>query len=163
MTQLLTEDGSAILTEDGSPILLEATVAGTIEDVVYAVLSGDATLVALVADRISPDIRPQAKTGPGLRFEVETEDGLQGLDGLTGDYFAHVSIEAVAKNRATCRQLANRLRKLMPSIEGTSVLGTRIQRVNFDSEESDFTPVNNGTDRPDRSMTSVFVIQYWTP
>lgn len=154
----------------GSTILLLFSRAGagpppaaaaSIEEVVFALLSGDSQLADLVGGRISPDIRPQTKGLPAIRTEVSSEDGLQTLAGLTGDFEATVEIEAVAKDRLTCRRLANRIRRVLPSAEGTTVLGLRIKRVNFDAAESDFTALSNGADRPVRSMLSTFLIQYW--
>ncbi len=77
----------------------------SLRDSLPALLLGDATLAALVVDRVRPGSLSILDSYPGIRFVVISNKRVQGLRGPTDQWFARVEFSVVSDDAAVANQV----------------------------------------------------------
>lgn len=106
------------------------------------VLTADAAVAALAADRVYTEVLPQAPAVPAVVFTEVAGDEDYALDGPTGASSRRVQVDAWAKTRAEATALANAVKAALSghagaaagfAVEGAFLLS---ERWDFDAETS---------------------------
>jgi len=74
---------------------------------VYGILSGNAGVTAIVADRISPDVRNRGDVFPAITFQVTNTETTTTSTGSGPPRFGNVNIDAIARTRFDAEALAD--------------------------------------------------------
>ena len=74
---------------------------------VYGILSGNAGVTAIAADRISPDVRNRGDVFPSITFQITNVDSTEFADGSGPPRFGSVNIDAIARTRIDAEALAD--------------------------------------------------------
>lgn len=77
------------------------------ETEVYAALSGDAGVTALVSTRIYPDVRPQDSAVPCVVYVRSATQVIQSIHGAILATVPSVDVTAISATRAECESVAN--------------------------------------------------------
>jgi len=103
------------------------------------VLTGDAGVAALAADRVYTEVLPQSPTVPAVVFTEVAGDEDYALDGPTGASSRRVQIDSWAKTRAEATALGLAVKGALAGHAGAAA-GLDVQGVFFLTERWDFDP-----------------------
>jgi hypothetical protein len=95
----------------------------TLEEAIRTHLVSRPEIVAVVGDRIAPDVLPQGTPLPALIYEVPAIDHDEHTEGSSGVASATVRIAAWAKGKIAARELAEAVRLAMVTAEHGDVWG----------------------------------------
>lgn len=93
-----------------------------IQETLYTALAGDATLIALVGDRIYPGQVPDDEApSPWLYFAVPESVPLDQLDDGAEDVRSELELHALADTYAEARSIVDAVRAVMGSFRGGTI------------------------------------------
>ena len=100
--------------------VLVVPVVQTIETAIYALLTADLTLTALVGTRITPVIVPQRSAMPAVTFAQVAGARTHSVDGPTGQVNSRWQFNCWASNTRSPRAVADALRQAIDGYSGTT-------------------------------------------
>jgi hypothetical protein len=96
----------------------------TLEEAIRTHLVSRPEIVAVVGDRISPDVLAQGAPIPAIVYELPAIDHDEHTEGSSGVAFATVRISAWAASKIEARKLAESVRLAMVAAEHGDMWGT---------------------------------------
>lgn len=115
--------------------------------VVYARLTGDATVSGMVAARVFPVFAPTGTALPLIVTQINGVDRDQSLTGPIGRPTMTVAVTLYATTYNEVRKLARAVRRALDGFTGT-VAGATVQRTTMTSESDGFEPPGDGETMP---------------
>tara|TARA_R100001463_G_scaffold29034_3_gene66265 strand:+ start:2955 stop:3353 length:399 start_codon:yes stop_codon:yes gene_type:complete len=73
------------------------------------ILSGSADVVAIVSNRISPDVRNRGDVFPALTYQVTSTQSTEWSTGSSSPRFASASVDAIARTRLDAEILGDKV------------------------------------------------------
>jgi hypothetical protein len=124
-----------------------------------AILTGEATVSALVSSRVYVNKAPQTATLPYIVITQMSSDEMGAMDGTTGLRAVTFDIDCKADRSVEATSLSDAVRAFVRDYTGAAGSET-IQAVLLESEAADFEPPTDGSDRGIHTKTLDVTIQY---
>lgn len=114
------------------------TVPTTVEEALFARLTGTAAVAALVAARVYPLVAPQAAARPFVTYQRISTSRVASLDGPSGLARVRYQLDVWADDDAGARALAREVRLALDGYSGDGAAGDRVIQSVVADDERDF-------------------------
>lgn len=115
-----------------------------VEKAVYALLTGDADVSALVGTRVFQHVAPLNTFPPLLTFEREGTNHVSSYAGSAGFAAATIAISAWDRTPEAASILAEHIRDLLQDVDVQVAGGVTVQYINMVGESNDFEQIIQG-------------------
>ncbi len=130
----------------------------SIEVLIHSSLRDNATVGAIVGNRVSPEWRREGTALPAIIYSVDSRDPIRTLGGATGLEQFTVRLECIASNMSGARTLSKAARAVFETNSGFTVGLVEFEAGTLQNEDVERMDDQEGNDDGPRSCVLTFLI-----